>query len=64
MFNFGDILEVQAEDGSFYGEFFITGSTSEELFLKTNFLTFSFFIPFRFKEICINCFTKHVFFCY
>jgi hypothetical protein len=39
MFSFGDILEVQAEDGSFYAELFISGSNTEELFVKLNYLT-------------------------
>lgn len=38
-FNFGDILEVLAEDGSFYGELLIVGSNKSELFTKINYFT-------------------------
>lgn len=39
-FSFGDILEVLAEDGSFYAELLILGSTMEELFSKINYFVF------------------------
>lgn len=37
VFNFGDIIRVLAEDGSFYAELLIIGSNKSELFTRINY---------------------------